>query len=299
MTDTHGQSRLQLPNGFVVPQQLTNEFYTLEPLAEVHTERDYAAVMETAERLRAGAPNGWPAVGFTLAENRADLIQHEQEFAAGSNFAYTVLSLDRREVLGCVYFNPPAEGRSGVDVHLWVREREYDRGLALHLHRHVDAWLRSHWPFTNINYLRPDYYFARGSCLCGRVNYFAGPVVGPFELCHCSRCRKATGSAFAAMVGVGEVRFTSGIDSIEHIELPILDQPPAYVRHFCSHCGASVANPEIKGWQEVPAGALDVLDLSPDRHIYVDDAPAWTLAQTTLPVFTAQEIRDYRHTHGR
>ena len=298
MPEPGSHSALQLPDGFVVPQKLETERYLLEPLAEVHTERDYEAVMETAERLRASAPNGWPAEGFTLAENRADLIQHEQEFAAGTNFAFTVLSPDRSEVLGCVYFNPPGEGRSGVDVHLWVREREYNSGLALHLHRHVDAWLRNDWPFAPINYLRPDYYFALGSCLCGQVSYYAGPVVGPFELCHCSRCRRATGSAFAAAVGVGDVRFISGVDQIERFELPIINQPPAYGRYFCRSCGALLPNPDANGWQEVPAGGLNVLDLTPDRHIYVDDVPEWSLAEASLPVFTAQEIREYRRKQG-
>jgi hypothetical protein len=30
----------------------------------------------------------------------------------------------------------------------------------------------------------------RGSCLCGGVTFEIERAVGPFELCHCSRCRK-------------------------------------------------------------------------------------------------------------
>jgi hypothetical protein len=37
----------------------------------------------------------------------------------------------------------------------------------------------------------------RGSCLCGGVRFEVDRAVGPFELCHCSRCRKASGSALA------------------------------------------------------------------------------------------------------
>ena len=40
-----------------------------------------------------------------------------------------------------------------------------------------------------------------GSCLCGGVRFEVDRVVGPFELCHCNRCRKVSGSAFTAMVG--------------------------------------------------------------------------------------------------
>ena len=38
----------------------------------------------------------------------------------------------------------------------------------------------------------------RGSCICGEVAF---EVEGPFDLflnCHCSRCRKATGTAHSA-----------------------------------------------------------------------------------------------------
>ena len=33
----------------------------------------------------------------------------------------------------------------------------------------------------------------RGSCLCGGVKFEITRATGPFELCHCSRCRKANG----------------------------------------------------------------------------------------------------------
>ncbi len=300
-TSTRSAStELLVPAEFVVPQTLETALYRLEPLAESHTQLDYEAVMETQQRLRAGAPNGWPADGFTVAENRQDLIKHEREFAARSNFAFTVLSPERQEVLGCVYFNPAADGSptadgsKTVDVHMWVREREYDRGLAQHLHRHVDSWLRNDWPFTAINYLRPDYYFAKGSCLCEAVVFYAGPITGPFELCHCSRCRRTSGSAFVAGVGVGEVRFVRGADQIRRCELPVIKEPPAYVRCFCESCGSVLPDPHITGAQEVPAGALEVLEFQPQRHIYVDGAPEWSLSDAPLPRFTEAQIREFR-----
>ena len=42
----------------------------------------------------------------------------------------------------------------------------------------------------------------RGGCLCGAIRFEVARFVGPFELCHCSRCRSASGSAFMAMIGV-------------------------------------------------------------------------------------------------
>ena len=67
-----------------------------------------------------------------------------------------------------------------------------------------------------------------GSCLCGMVRFEVTAVVGPFELCHCPRCRKSTGSAFAAMVGVKVegFRITQGSETIRSIELPVVERPP-------------------------------------------------------------------------
>ena len=294
MQKTGRSGALTLPEGFVVPATLETDQYRLKPLTQAHTELDFAAVMETQQRLRASAPNGWPRPDFTLEENRSDLRRHEQEFVDRSAFAFTVLNLDESAVIGCVYFNPPTQTGCDVDVHMWVREQDYPSGLAQHLHRHVDAWLRTYWSFDRVNYLRPDYYFARGSCLCGSVTFYAGPVTGPFELCHCSRCRQATGSAYAALVGVSEVRFTSGSDLVTTCSLPITSQPPAYKRCFCNTCGSPLPEPGVTEWQEVPAGCLELISLPPDRHIYVDDAPAWSFPEPALPRFTRDEIHQLR-----
>jgi hypothetical protein len=79
----------------------------------------------------------------------------------------------------------------------------------------------------------------RGSCLCQTVSYrFHGPV-HVFQYCHCSRCRKFTGSAHAANIIVDPKNFEwlGGEDSIGRFE-------PAEARHFatcfCSRCGSSL-----------------------------------------------------------
>jgi hypothetical protein len=284
---------LVLPDGFDPPRRLESNWCRLRPLAAEHTERDFEAVMETQERLRASAPNGWPREGFTLEENTRDLIEHEREFEARESFAYTVLSLDEVDVLGCVYFNPPADPDADVDVHLWIREREYAGGYALRLHRIVDDWLAGSWPFARVRYLRPAYCFAPGECLCGAVRYHAGPLRGPLELCHCPRCRRASGSAFAATVGVGEVRFDAGADRVRRFEHEIEDHPPGYGRCFCDRCGSPVPDPERAGAQEIPAGSLTLLPFTADRHSYVDHEAPWA-PSTATPRFEAAEIRARR-----
>jgi hypothetical protein len=127
----------------------------------------------------------------------------------------------------------------------------------------------------------------RGSCLCGGVKFEITRAVGPFELCHCSRCRKASGSAFVAGLGVkrADFRLVQGEDLIETFEAPLRESPPPYRTHFCRRCGSPV--PDSSGdtpWLEVPAGLFDDdPQLRPDKHIFVDVKSPWFKIMDDLP----------------
>ena len=42
----------------------------------------------------------------------------------------------------------------------------------------------------------------KGSCLCGKVRYQVSGPLGPMIYCHCSQCRKASGSTFTTNASV-------------------------------------------------------------------------------------------------
>jgi len=97
----------------------------------------------------------------------------------------------------------------------------------------------------------------KGSCLCGGVTY---EIQGPFKIfqyCHCSRCRKFTGSAHASNLFVPPEQFkwTGGEEMIGRYE-------PAHTRYFattfCRQCGSSLPW-AVKGGKNivVTAGTLD------------------------------------------
>jgi len=153
----------------------------------------------------------------------------------------------------------------------------------------------------------------RGGCLCGAVRFEVGepaaregesPSAGAFELCHCTRCRKASGSAFAAGLAVPSdaLRWTRGRDRVVHYEAPVLERPPAYERWFCRHCGAPVPPLRSRGpWTEIPAGSLDDdPGRRPERHIFAAHAPPWLpLADDGLPRPGAAELAALRRGSGR
>ena len=141
-----------------------------------------------------------------------------------------------------------------------------------------------------------------GGCLCRGVRFDIARVVGPFELCHCTRCRKVTGSAFAAQVGVRreDFRLVGGRDLITSYDAPILDRPPAYRTSFCRRCGSPVPNPDPEcAWFELPAGLLDDdLPLRPDKHILIEHKAPWFEITDRLPQFDSAALKKLRSAAG-
>ncbi len=94
-----------------------------------------------------------------------------------------------------------------------------------------------------------------GGCLCGTVRFEIDGTVGPITCCHCSQCRRASGSSFtaAASVAAESFRVVAGADHVAEYE-----SSPQNHRAFCSSCGSqlwgrSAQYPIIR----VRAGGLD------------------------------------------
>jgi hypothetical protein len=69
------------------------------------------------------------------------------------------------------------------------------------------------------------------------VKYEIDGPISPIWLCHCSKCRRASGSAFhaSAICKPGEFRWIAGSDSISEYA-----DSPSYKVRFCSRCGSPV-----------------------------------------------------------
>ena len=138
----------------------------------------------------------------------------------------------------------------------------------------------------------------RGGCLCGGVRFEIGNVTGPFELCHCNRCRKVTGSAFMAGIGLLRKDFTwlSGTELVTTFDAPILESPPPYHTSFCSVCGSPVPDPDSDSeWFEIAAGLLDdEPDFLPDKHIYIEHKANWFQINDGIPQLDKQALIKFR-----
>ena len=76
----------------------------------------------------------------------------------------------------------------------------------------------------------------RATCLCGGVEIEVTGKLGPVVYCHCSRCQKASGSAFSASADVRRRYWNlSGEELLREFE-----SSPGVLRAFCSRCGSPI-----------------------------------------------------------
>lgn len=125
-----------------------------------------------------------------------------------------------------------------------------------------------------------------GSCLCGAIKYRVTGKAARFTLCHCSRCRKATGSANSSNIGLaeGQLEWKQGEDLVCHFKLPEAER---FATAFCVRCGSPLPRhlPEI-GMIVVPAGSLDENPgISPQEHIFWDSRAKWLEPEAELPKY--------------
>lgn len=121
------------------------------------------------------------------------------------------------------------------------------------------------------------------SCLCGTVEFrITGPIL-EFQYCHCSRCRKFTGSAHAANLFVrpDNLEWTSGSEAIGRYSL---DAKPGFHTAFCTKCGCSLPSMSSSGkFWVVPAGAFDDDPGGrPSRSIFWESRAAWYCEVSSL-----------------
>jgi len=139
---------------FVVPEVLKTNKFRLRMLKVSDVVKDYDAVMTSVDHLQDvfGEASEWPAKDLTFEQDLIDLGWHQKEFQTRSSFAYTVMKLDESQCLGCMYIFPSQSQNFEVDVFMWVRKSEFDKGLDPILFNTVKDWIAKKWPFKKVRY---------------------------------------------------------------------------------------------------------------------------------------------------
>ena len=125
-----------------------------------------------------------------------------------------------------------------------------------------------------------------GGCLCGSVQYKVSGDVLRFYHCHCSRCRKMTGTGHATniMVKADTVEWIKGESLLGYYKVPEAER---FYSQFCTQCGSPLPRcvPEL-GMVVIPAGSLDSdPGIKPEARIFWESRAEWSCEAGGLPVF--------------
>ena len=121
----------------------------------------------------------------------------------------------------------------------------------------------------------------RGSCLCGAVQYAVEDAFVYALICHCSQCRRATGSAFKPFGGIQkqQLALVAGTDVVMRY-----GGEAAHDVH-CGRCGSLLYSWfRDSPYVHVTYGTLqDSPTLHPTAHIYVGSKAPWDVINDDLP----------------
>ncbi|NQZ22575.1 MAG: GFA family protein [Colwellia sp.] len=128
-----------------------------------------------------------------------------------------------------------------------------------------------------------------GKCLCGTVSIKITGEISDIIHCHCSLCRKNSGTAYATngFINRADLEITSGEKC-----LTIFSFKPGRNRHFCTKCGSPVfsSNDQDPTRLRLRLGILES-DISerPISHNFVTSKANWEDLDAKLPRYEALE----------
>ena len=122
-----------------------------------------------------------------------------------------------------------------------------------------------------------------GSCLCGAVHYAVADEFVYAANCHCSNCRRATGSAFKPFAGIERHKLSITADKDQ---LMIFGDENGHDLH-CKRCGSLLYSLVREGaFVHVPMGTLiDPPAIRPSKHIFVGSKAPWFTITDDLPQY--------------
>jgi hypothetical protein len=122
-----------------------------------------------------------------------------------------------------------------------------------------------------------------GKCFCGAVQYAVADEFVYAANCHCSNCRRTTGSAFKPFAGIEHAKLT--LTRGEN-DLLIYGEPQGHDAH-CNVCGSLLYSVVRDGaYVHVAMGTLvDAPTMRPTKHIFVGSKAPWFTITDDLPQF--------------
>lgn len=120
----------------------------------------------------------------------------------------------------------------------------------------------------------PSFTPRTGGCQCGTVRYAVTGAPLALYVCHCTECRKQSGSAFGMSLQVhsDDLQVTAGKPRVWERGT---DSGNRLACWFCPTCGSRLwhENNPSRGWKTIKAGSLDAaIDMRGAMHIWTSRA---------------------------
>ncbi|ESX55119.1 aldehyde-activating protein [Mesorhizobium sp. LSHC422A00] len=127
-----------------------------------------------------------------------------------------------------------------------------------------------------------------GKCFCGTVQYEVADEFVYAAICHCSNCRRTTGSAFKPFAGIEreKLALAEGHHGLSHF-----GDNSGHDAH-CSRCGSLLYSLVRDGaYVHVAMGTLvDDPTIRPTAHIFVGSKAPWFTIADDLPQYEGHVI---------
>jgi len=132
--------------------------------------------------------------------------------------------------------------------------------------------------FVELFRIKPDMdAINQGSCLCGAITYHVSTPLKAATHCHCKKCQKGHGAAFATYASArrSDVTIQTVRDTLKSYE-----SSPGITRQFCSECGSSLFWSDAKGkypeWISIALGTLDTpFKVQNQAHSCIESKAPW------------------------
>ena len=123
----------------------------------------------------------------------------------------------------------------------------------------------------------------KGSCLCKAVRFEIDGAVVMSRYCHCTNCRKFSGTAQSAwgLAKASEFRVTRSAADVHKY-----DAGSGGLRAFCVACGSSLwfEPAQMPDYLGIALGAIDEGDVgAPSMHVWTQSSPDWETITDDLP----------------
>lgn len=125
-----------------------------------------------------------------------------------------------------------------------------------------------------------------GKCLCGKIEFEFDAKERIAINCHCSRCRKSHGAAFASQLfsSKSSLKFIKGNDELKEYH------SESGIRCFCSECGSRLMN-YAHGTDNYLSIALSAIEseheIEPVANAFVGSKARWYTPHNDIEQFEA------------